>query len=114
MSEMTKVAMVEALKKLLITKPITKITVSDITDACQVNRMTFYYHFKDIYDLLEWGIINEGQKILAGNKTAKTWQQGMKNIFETALENKAFVTNAYHSLGRERTEKYLDENRFLI
>jgi probable dihydroxyacetone kinase regulator len=112
MSEMTKVAMVEALKKLLITKPITKITVSDITDACQVNRMTFYYHFKDIYDLLEWGIINEGQKILAGNKTAKTWQQGMKNIFETALENKAFVTNAYHSLGRERTEKYLDEPVF--
>jgi hypothetical protein len=74
--------------------------------------MTFYYHFKDIYDLLEWGIINEGQKILAGNKTAKTWQQGMKNIFETALENKAFVTNAYHSLGRERTEKYLDEPVF--
>jgi len=39
------------LKKLLLQKPLTKITINDITDDCGISRMTFYYHFKDIYDL---------------------------------------------------------------
>ena len=35
-------------------KPLSKITVTDITEDCGISRMTFYYHFKDIYDLVEW------------------------------------------------------------
>jgi len=47
MSAITKRALEASLKKLLLTKPLDKITISDITDDCGVNRMTFYYHFKD-------------------------------------------------------------------
>ena len=54
MSTITKRALEASLKKLVKTKPLNKITVSDITDDCGINRMTFYYHFKDIYDLVEW------------------------------------------------------------
>ena len=54
MSQMTKRALEASLKELLHHKPLDKITVSDLTDHCGVNRMTFYYHFKDIYDLVEW------------------------------------------------------------
>lgn len=38
--------------------------------------MTFYYHFKDIYDLVEWSCQEDASKALAGNKTYETWQQG--------------------------------------
>ena len=54
MSELTKKALAVSLKKLLSKKELSKITISNITDECGVNRQTFYYHFKDIYDLLEW------------------------------------------------------------
>ena len=54
MSQVTKRALEASLKKLLLEKPLHKITVSDITEDCGINRMTFYYHFKDIYDLVEW------------------------------------------------------------
>ena len=54
MSQITKKAMASSLKKLLETKTLSKITVSDITDDCEINRHTFYYHFQDIYDLVEW------------------------------------------------------------
>ena len=47
MSQMTKRALEASLKELLRHKPLDKITVSDLTDHCGVNRMTFYYHFKD-------------------------------------------------------------------
>ena len=55
----TKQAMYHTLKKLITTKPINKITIKDITDTCGLNRQTFYYHFKDIYDLLEWSFREE-------------------------------------------------------
>ena len=54
MSDITKRALEASLKKMLLKKPVTKITISDITEDCGVNRATFYYHFKDIYDLIEW------------------------------------------------------------
>ena len=54
MSQTTKRALEASLKKLLLQKPLNKITINDITEDCGVNRMTFYYHFKDIYDLVDW------------------------------------------------------------
>ena len=53
MSQTTKRALEASLKKLLLEKPLNKITINDITEDCGVNRMTFYYHFKDIYDLVD-------------------------------------------------------------
>ena len=47
-AQTTKRALEASLKKLLLRKPLNKITISDITEDCGVNRMTFYYHFKDI------------------------------------------------------------------
>ncbi len=54
MSQTTKRALEASFKKLLLEKPLNKITINDITEDCGVNRMTFYYHFKDIYDLVDW------------------------------------------------------------
>ena len=55
MSQLTKRALEQSLKNLLAYKPLTKITVGDIADDCGINRMTFYYHFKDIYMTLSNG-----------------------------------------------------------
>ena len=51
-TKMTKAALAASLKKLLEKKPLSKITVTDITRECRINRHTFYYHFRDIYDLI--------------------------------------------------------------
>ena len=87
MSQMTKRALVASLKDLLAEKPLDKITVTDLTEHCGVNRMTFYYHFKDIYDLVEWSCQEDAAKALAGKKTYETWQQGFEQIFEAVLAN---------------------------
>ena len=74
MSDITKRALEASLKKMLLKKPVTKITINDITEDCGVNRATFYYHFKDIYDLVEWMCIDESGKALEGKKEYDTWQ----------------------------------------
>lgn len=107
MSQVTKRALEESLKHLLLEKPLTKITVQDITDDCGVNRMTFYYHFKDIYDLVEWSCLEDASKALKNNKTYDTWQEGYLSIFEEMKKNKPFIENVYNSVGREHVENYL-------
>lgn len=107
MSQTTKRALEASLKNLLLKKPLTKITINDIAEDCEINRMTFYYHFKDIYDLVEWSCIEDARKALEGKKTYDTWQQGFLQIFEAVLENKPFIMNVYHSVSREQVEIYL-------
>lgn len=107
MAQTTKNALADSLKTLLETRPVSKITISDITEHCGVNRMTFYYHFQDLYDLLEWSWIREANKVLNGKKTYSTWQQGFLQIFHAVSDNKQIVMNIYHSVNREQIEIYL-------
>ena len=53
-SNITKLALSNALKELLEEQSFEKISVSDICDRCHMNRKSFYYHFKDKYDLVNW------------------------------------------------------------
>ena len=107
MSQVTKRALEASLKNLLLQKPLNKITINDIAEDCGINRMTFYYHFKDIYDLVEWCCQEDASKALAGNKTHETWQQGLLQIFQAVLDNKPFILNVYRSVSREQVESYL-------
>ncbi|WP_299994221.1 TetR/AcrR family transcriptional regulator [uncultured Clostridium sp.] len=114
MAQTTKRAFAESLKKLLSQKPLDKIKIADITNDCEVNRQTFYYHFKDIYDLLEWIYTNEATRALGDKKTYDTWQDGFYEIFEYILENKIFVINTYNSVSREYLERYLYNEAYYL
>ena len=107
MSQTTKRALEASLKHLLLQKPLDKTTIADIAEDCGVNRMTFYYHFKDIYDLVEWSCVEDAAKALDGKKTYDTWQRGFLQIFRAVAQNKPFILNVYHSVSREQVEIYL-------
>ncbi len=107
MSQVTKRALEQSLKNLLLKKPLTKITVADIAEDCGINRMTFYYHFKDIYDLVEWSCLEDAKRALNEKKTYETWQQGLLQIFQAVQANKPFILNVYRCVHREQVEKYL-------
>jgi probable dihydroxyacetone kinase regulator len=107
MSQTTKKALAASLKKLLQKTTLDKITVKDIVEDCEVNRQTFYYHFQDIYALLEWILSTETAQAISDNKTYATWQQGFIQAFQYVEQNRALVVNAYHSVSREHLERYL-------
>ena len=106
-SRLTKRALEESLKRLLLTKPLNKITIADITNDCGISRMTFYYHFQDIYDLVEWACEEDAARAIAGNKTADTWQTGLLDTFLALRKNKPFIASIYHDMGREQVERFL-------
>lgn len=107
MSNVTKLALKNSLKNLLRQKPLAKITINDIAEDCGISRMTFYYHFKDIYDLVEWTCVEDARRVLEGKKTYDTWQQGLIQVFQEVQENKLLVVNVYRSISREQVEDYL-------
>lgn len=56
----TKRAIATGLKELVDEKPFNKISIRDITEKCGLNRQTFYYHFQDKYELVNWIYYQEG------------------------------------------------------
>ena len=107
MANTTKQALEASLKRLMLKRPLDKITIRDPTEDCGISRMAFYYHFKDIYDLVEWACIEDAAAALQGKKTCDTWQEGLLQIFEAVLENKPFILNAYRCISRDQMERFL-------
>ena len=107
MINQTKQILEESLKKLMLQKPLDKITIRDLTEDCDISRMAFYYHFKDIYDLVEWSCLEDATRALAGKKTYDTWSEGLVQIFDAVYENKPFILNAYRCISRDQMERFL-------
>lgn len=95
----TKKHLSATLKSIADEKPLAKITISELTEKCGVNRKTFYYHFHDITELLKWTLEQEAVDILK--------QYGRMNNFAEAIEftvgyickNKVFLSNICSSVG---------------
>lgn len=53
-SNVTKRVLANSLKELVQEIPLEKITIADICASSGMNRKSFYYHFRDKYDLLKY------------------------------------------------------------
>jgi len=72
-SNITKKALSSALKELIQEKPFEKISVADICQKCNLNRQSFYYHFKDKYDLVNWVFDTEFIAVAKTTEFADQW-----------------------------------------
>ena len=69
-SNITKLALANSLKGLLVKEAFSNISVKDIVDDCGLTRQAFYYHFKDKYDLLKlYFVIPQPLRYMAGIST---------------------------------------------
>lgn len=89
----TKRAIAQGLKVLTNTKSFSKITVSDITNSCGLNRQTFYYHFQDKYELLNWIYYNEGFLPVIEGITLENWDEKLLILFKHMKEEHTFYSN---------------------
>ncbi|MBO0477729.1 TetR/AcrR family transcriptional regulator C-terminal domain-containing protein [Vagococcus sp. DIV0080] len=104
---LTKKALSQALKTLMTSIAFEKITINDITMEAGVSRNTFYYHFSDINELLEWTFDNEIVKGLESYEDLNTWKEGLLSVLNYTEENRKFCLNTFHSINRDRLEIFL-------
>lgn len=62
MRKTKKELLVKSFQELALQKPISKITITNITDNCGLSQPTFYRYFRDKYDLIAWAYISDAGK----------------------------------------------------
>lgn len=85
--EKTKLLIATSLRKLMKKKSLDKIKIREIVEDCKVNRQTFYYHFQDIYDLVEWIYTYDGTQIFNEYKNDCDWMSMIKKMFDYLEEH---------------------------
>lgn len=107
MTIVIKRVLASTLKEMAEKKSLSKITINDLTQACDVSRQTFYNNFKDIYDLVEWIYLKEVVTPIERGRIYDKWQDALTSIFQYISENHVFVLNTYRSFGKGFLEKVL-------
>lgn len=116
-SNITKRALAAALKELMEQKPFSKINVAEICEKCGMNRKSFYYHFKDKYDLVNWIFDMDFAKVLEEHKTERFTWPFLEAICECFYQNRSFYRKALKIRGqncfidhyRERLEPFMQD-----
>lgn len=107
--ELTRKAIMDQTFALATQKRISRIKVNDIVTACGVTRNTFYYYFKDVFDVFEQAIADEVAKLTESREGEGTPdpEQAFFSIAEFVIRHKVVFKNLYDSFGHERMEMYL-------
>jgi probable dihydroxyacetone kinase regulator len=110
----TKKAMAESIKDLMKTISLSKISVQNIVDNCNLNRQTFYYHFKDKFELVNWVYFSEVIECIQGSITYVNWDTCLSKILEHLYNNKFFYINAISVIGQNSFSEYFNEKTNLL
>lgn len=104
-SNITKRALAQSLKELMEVQPIEKISVGSICSQCGLNRKSFYYHFKDKYELINWIYYTEFVEKAIEKQFDTSW-----NLFEEMCsyfyENRDFYNKTFRVEGQNSFSEY--------
>ena len=106
-SLITKKALCTGFKELIKKKPFEKITIADITEICGLNRQTFYYHFQDKYELLNWIYYNEAISIITNDLTLETWDTKVFEMLSAMKNESNFYQNTLRDTTNNEFHNYL-------
>ncbi len=107
MSQLTKKAIFETTIALAQTRPLNKITVRDIVEACGITRNTFYYHFHDIYEVLEYAVEERFDSVRELHRSDP--EAALYSLLEFCVFYKKLWFNFYKAIGYERFSAYLSK-----
>ena len=102
MPNRTKEMLAESLMKLLARRTLDKITIQDIVDDCGYNRQTFYYHFHDIYDLIDWIFAAQTQELIEKCRACGPLDVGVEAVIAYMQENRRLILNVLRSVNGEK------------
>lgn len=103
----TKEALANALKDLLKKQPLSKISIKDITSYCNISRNTFYYHFKDKYELINWIFYNDMLQNVNSFDDPLKLTESFVNVCQWLHANRDFYLSCFQYVGQNSLFEYL-------
>ena len=107
--ELTKDLLTASFRELVLQIPFEKITIKMITDGAGVIRPTFYKHFQDKYEVLEWILkteIKDKIQVLMDNNMEEDIFRLLCNCLE---KDYAFYRKAYEITGQNSFEELMSD-----
>lgn len=99
-SDLTKRVLADGIKEMMQTTSLNKISVGDISQHCGISRNTFYYHFKDKFDLVNWIFYTEITPHISQFMDRDHWVDGLIALCLYMQKNKKFYINALNTEGQ--------------
>lgn len=103
----TKALIADAYVALTAQKPIDKITVKDVVEACGITRQTFYYHYQDLLEVIEWIVSRGIDDLIARTIAASSQREAIRVIVSACETQPEFLSRLFNSRRREETERIL-------
>lgn len=110
----TKKHLSKTLKKLMLKKPLSKITISEIVRSADVNRKTFYYHFESINELFKRTLEEEAVHVVKNLDVKKDYKKAIEFVIEYIETNNDILNCAYDSMGREGLKEFFYDDFYEI
>lgn len=109
MAKQTQKFIMSTFMQLLEGESLDKITVRDIVEECEINRNTFYYHYSDIYDLLDDVFRVETEKFMSEDVDENTtFGEEYERAARFVLKYKKAILHIYDSKKRDVLQNYLE------
>jgi len=102
-----KTAVISAFIDIAAHKSVDKITIRDLIERCNISRQTFYYHFKDMTDVMEKVIAMITQNALDKGLRAETPKESLQTFIDVATKNSRLFQKMLESQRREQIELML-------
>ena len=113
MAKQTQKFIMSTFMQLLEGESLDKITVRDIVEECEINRNTFYYHYSDIYDLLDDVFRVETEKFMSEDVDENTtFGEEYERAACFVLKYKKAILHIYDSKKRDVLQNYLETLAF--
>ena len=109
-SEQTKRALAEGLKTALRSQEFDQITVADITECSEVSRNTFYYHFRDKQELVDWIFHTDLGPVLRDSRPGRTWNEALTELLARLQRSRVFYAGILRNQGQDRFSSCLFED----
>ena len=103
----TKHALAHALQTKMKKKPLSRISVNDLVKECDINRNTFYYHFSDIYDLLNWLLKQDIDNVVKKIGLLTNTEEAIRFIMQYIENNQHIINCTHQSFGMEAIEAFI-------
>lgn len=105
----------DSLKELAERRPVEKITIKEITDKAGVIRPTFYNHFQDKFELIEWIIATDLLEPIQPLLKIGMISEAMVLLFSNIERDKGFYTRVtkmegpvtFHDIAQKCVKKML-------
>lgn len=106
MSNFTERAIIDTFEEMLSEMPFDRITVTALAKRCGISPNTFYYHYEDIYDLLEHWLRRKKEYFEEKTQNIPSTKDRLKFVLTKCREHEKLVYNLMDSLSRERIERF--------